>query len=155
MIWLNPHLFQTCPMHTTILKKVFYIFEHLSCLRERLSRERAVGEGNQKKKYFIFPCVLLLSGCATLSGVGTDNSPAPTPLCAFKPLFVPEARWSAQSGVGADGHYLKLTPAIDNTQLFTVDAKGQAFAFDVVTGRAGFCKATKTAVTTGVAAKAG
>lgn len=82
---------------------------------------------------------VLLSGCAaikgTISGVGTDNTPKPSPLFPVKPQIPVRIVWASHGGglVGSD--YLKLGPVVADNKIFTADAKGGVFANDQRTGK--------------------
>lgn len=74
---------------------------------------------------------LLMSGCetvtgitGTLTGVGTDNTPKPTPLVKFKQTLPVKTAWvrDVSSSIGSD--YLKLDPVGVDNRIFTADKKG-------------------------------
>jgi outer membrane protein assembly factor BamB len=91
--------------------------------------------------------VLSLSGCSgfdtvkeSISGVkdyftgGADNSEPPNPLVEYTPEVKIEVLWKETVGVGADGHSLKLVPAIGSGRVFAADWDGLVEARDLTTG---------------------
>lgn len=93
-----------------------------------------------------------IAACNMITGIGTDNAPAPTPLTNIAhPCLSPQlVIFKKDLGVGTDGAYLKLNSALNNHHLYTVDAKGQVCAFDTQSGRTLWCKETKAPAVTGV-----
>ncbi|OGT15137.1 MAG: outer membrane protein assembly factor BamB [Gammaproteobacteria bacterium RIFCSPHIGHO2_02_FULL_38_33] len=106
-------------------------------------------------RFLVFIFICFLSACSSITGVGKDNLPEPSALPEFNFEFKPNLMWSQTAGVGADGLYLKLSPAMANRHIFTIDAHGQACSFDKDTGHAAWCQALKTPATTGVVVKEG
>lgn len=96
-----------------------------------------------------FAISLLLSGCSTLSGMGTDNTPKPAALKPFAAEYTVKTAWTtrANSGVGKD--YLKLGPVTADGRLFTADADGRVVALDPETGRTTWSINTKAPLTSG------
>lgn len=96
---------------------------------------------------------LLLSACSTITGIGTDNAPEPTPLTSIKsPAFKPELVFTQETGVGADDLYYKFRLAVNCQSLYVVDAKGHASALNLNTGKPSWAVATKARASSGVAA---
>ncbi len=95
--------------------------------------------------------VLILTGCSTLSGLGSDNAPKPAPLLALKNEYAVKTLWTAhaQSGVAKD--YLQLGPVAADGRLFTADAKGKVVALDAHNGRVIWRVNTKAPITSGPA----
>lgn len=102
---------------------------------------------------------ILLSGCAaikgTISGVGTDNTPAPSPLVTYKQQLSVRNVWMAHAGgiVGSD--YLKLGPYVADNRIFTADAKGIVFANDLKAGKRLWSVNVKCPITSGPVANQG
>lgn len=101
----------------------------------------------------LISCSLLLSGCGTFSGVGTDNNPKPAPLEKFAQQLAVKPLWSVKAGKGSGDDYLKLAPAISNGVIYTADYSGQVTATRVDDGRQIWQINTKQTITSGVAAK--
>lgn len=78
---------------------------------------------------------LSLSGCAAITGIGKDNTPAPSPLVNFQPQLHPHQVWSSRAGKGTDEQYLNLVPAINGNAVFTADYKGNVTALDLQSGK--------------------
>ena len=89
--------------------------------------------------------VFLLSGCST------SPSPVlpPVKLTAVKNAFVIKRRWEHDFGEGAGENYLKLTPALENKILYTVDYQGLVTAYN--TGNRSIRWQTKLAMPTSTA----
>ncbi len=108
-------------------------------------------------RYLVFGGLLvssiLLSGCntiaGTISGVGTDNAPSPSPLVAFKQQVPVRSVWMAHAGGLVGNDYLKLGPFINGDKIFTADAKGNVFATDLRTGKRFWTVNLKTPITSG------
>ncbi len=87
---------------------------------------------------FLIPVVLgyILSGCAAMEPVSDalggildplleqDNAEPPHELTEYTAEIKPEIVWQETIGVGSDGLYLKLGPAIVNDKLFIADHDG-------------------------------
>lgn len=91
----------------------------------------------------------LLSGCGLLSGFGTDNTPAPTPLTSYKPSITLQPLWTATVGSGSEGAYLRLLTAYADNRLFTADSSGKIMATDAVKGSNLWRTNIKTAISSG------
>jgi len=80
--------------------------------------------------------MLLLQGCGTLRNYfgGEDNSEPPAPLVEFEQTASIVERWSSGVG-GTEEHYLKLTPAITENQIYTVARDGDVEALALDSGR--------------------
>ncbi len=78
---------------------------------------------------------LSLGGCAEITGLGTDNTPAPTPLVNIKPQLNPHQAWSTRAGKGTDGEYLNLVPSSYGNALYTADYKGNVTALSLQNGQ--------------------
>lgn len=83
-------------------------------------------------------CLILitssLSACATLTGLGKDNTPPPTPLVAFQPEMTPVQLWSSKPGSGTHEMVVKLVPVLVNNLIITADQRGNITATDTSTG---------------------
>lgn len=89
----------------------------------------------------LFVLVTLLSGCSTMSswvdGItgGDDNAQPPAEL---KPIEAPvslERIWNTSVGVGNDGQFVTLVPAVVDGVLYAADRKGRVVALDAATGK--------------------
>ncbi len=80
--------------------------------------------------------MLLLQGCGTLRNYfgGEDNSEPPAPLVEFEQTASIVERWSDGVG-GTEEHYLKLTPAVTENQIYTVARDGDVEALALDSGR--------------------
>ena len=94
-------------------------------------------------------CGLLLTGCGTLSGLGTDNTPKPAPLAAFKAEYVVKPIWSTHANSGVNNDYLQLGPVAADGHLFMADAEGKVVALDPRTGRVIWRTNTKAPLSSG------
>lgn len=77
----------------------------------------------------------LLSGCAFINGLGSDNTPKPSPLVTFKPQFNVNTLWADSAGSGIGVNYLKLGPAANANAVFVADPKGKVTAFAAPNGQ--------------------
>ncbi|OGT46547.1 MAG: outer membrane protein assembly factor BamB [Gammaproteobacteria bacterium RIFCSPHIGHO2_12_FULL_41_20] len=93
---------------------------------------------------------LLLTACNGF--FDKDNTPAPSPLVSFTPEIQPKLLWSAHTGSGNSGEYLKLQAALTDKQVFTVDKKGNVAAVDKTNGHIQWRLATHIAAAGGPAA---
>ncbi len=98
---------------------------------------------------------LLSSGCSTISGIGVDNNPKPSPLVHFTPTLNPQQLWLAKTGKGSLDFYLKLAPAYTKDTLFTVDTTGKVTANRVSDGQHLWSIATQETITSSPAAAHG
>lgn len=99
--------------------------------------------------------ISLLSLSLSACGLGLfdkDNTPPPSPLVSFKSEAVPHINWYTSTGHGVDKDYLKLTPALSNTAIFTADNNGVVAANDKLTGKSLWQVKTQTQISGGVAA---
>jgi len=78
-----------------------------------------------------------LTGCATISGIGKDNTPPPTPLTAkYTAQVIPKTVWATNAGDGVGKNNFNLVTALgNNNQVFTADRKGQVTAVNATTGK--------------------
>lgn len=72
-----------------------------------------------------------LAGCSQPTRVAENKKPMPM---SHSHQLVPD--WYAQSGKGAAREYLRLSPALANGVVYSVDTQGDLYAFDQVTGKA-------------------
>src|SRR5579872_598144 len=85
------------------------------------------------KNLIFVATVLLLSACSTF--FDKDNTPAPAKLVDFKPEAQVQSLWYTSTGIGSNSDYLKLTPAISNTTIFTASKNGVVAANNMQTGK--------------------
>jgi outer membrane protein assembly factor BamB len=64
-----------------------------------------------------------------------DNTPTPTPLTSFTPQASPRLMWSSKVGKGATGNdYLKMSPALGRSAIYTTSTKGTITSVNKITG---------------------
>lgn len=102
---------------------------------------------NNKKPLFVIVLMLALTACNGF--FEKDNTPEPTPLTSFTAEVKPRLLWSVKTGSGTDGDYLKISPAIGETTIFTVDAKGTVTAINRSNGRIQWQTRTGLPITAG------
>lgn len=79
-------------------------------------------------------CTTLLSACSSF--FDTDNTPTPNPLPNYTAEVAPQLLWSASVGAGATGYdYLKMSPVVNETAVFTTSTNGTVTAVNRMTGR--------------------
>src|SRR5690606_11654151 len=82
-----------------------------------------------------------------------DNTPEPTPLTSYAPEVTPRLLWSANVGAGAAGNdYLKLSPAVSETAVYTTSTSGTVTALSKTSGKRLWQVNTRLPVTTGAGA---
>lgn len=94
----------------------------------------------------------LLNGCA---GLGTPNTPTPSPLTNFTPVFAPHEMWFADVGSGVKSDYLKLGPVFSNGTIFVANANGKVVALNARTGKSIWRKQVGASISSGPAAGQG
>ncbi|MDP3008730.1 MAG: outer membrane protein assembly factor BamB [Methylococcales bacterium] len=100
-----------------------------------------------RKITLVLLCLVGLAGCSAMdyakesvSGIydyfsgGEDNSTPPTPLVEYHQELEAQIVWKESIGVGADGHTLKLIPAIGGGKVIAADREGVVQARDAKTG---------------------
>lgn len=100
----------------------------------------------------IFICLLFLTGCA---GLGDDNTPMPAPLTAYPFQFQPMLLWSVATGRGMDDDYLRLSPVIQENQIFVASKSGLVTALELAHGHRLWQKNIKHIITSGPAVREG
>ena len=90
-----------------------------------------------------------LTSCELLEN---DNTPTPTPLAPIHPEVHPQLRWSLKANSGVGKEYLKLTPAVDETNIYTASTNGTLVALNKETGREYWRTQTALTILTGPAA---
>jgi outer membrane protein assembly factor BamB len=108
-----------------------------------------------KQAFVTVLLTLLLGGCSTLGGWsesilgGDDNADPPAPLVDIESPIAVKKLWSTSVGVGDDKQFINLVPAVDESQIFVADRKGQVVAFDLETGKKNWSVKTETAIAAG------
>ncbi len=97
-----------------------------------------------------FICLLFLTGCA---GLGDDNTPMPAPLTAYAFQFQPVLLWSVATGRGMDDDYLRLSPVIQENQIFVASKSGLVTALELKHGHKLWQKNIKQIITSGPAVR--
>jgi outer membrane protein assembly factor BamB len=90
-----------------------------------------------KRLLTLFPLLLLLGGCTTVSGwlVGEDNAEPPSPLEAFQAERSVTTLWSTDVGDGVDDQAIRLLPAVGGGRVYMADANGLVMALNAENGR--------------------
>ena len=108
-----------------------------------------------KQAFVTVLLTLLLAGCSTLGDWsesilgGEDNAAPPAPLVDIESPIAVKKLWSTSVGVGDDKQFINLVPAVDESQIFVADRKGQVVAFDLETGKKNWSVKTETAIAAG------
>lgn len=104
------------------------------------------------KKIFALGLCVLLTGCTTISGVGEDNTPAPTALVVYQAQFTPQLVWSRHTnpaktvsifdlsnGMSFWESPLKNTlvagPSVGHQSVYVGDNNGGVWALDLNSGK--------------------
>ena len=87
---------------------------------------------------------LAMCGCGSMTAVtnsldrllhgDASNAVAPAELQEFEPSISVDRLWTSRIGKGADEHYLKLTPVVEDTTLFVADRYGRLMATTLESG---------------------
>lgn len=102
-----------------------------------------------KKKLVGVITSLLLTGCSSLSGFGTDNHPKPAPLASITPAIQVKSVWSATAGNGAANMQIALPLAADGDVLYASNFDGTVAAFKANNGKRLWSTQTKANLTSG------
>jgi outer membrane protein assembly factor BamB len=108
-----------------------------------------------KQAFVTVLLTLLLAGCSTLGDWsesilgGEDNADPPAPLVDIESPIPVKKLWNTSVGVGNDKQFINLVPAVDESQIFVADRKGQVVAFDLETGKKNWSVKTETAIAAG------
>ncbi|MBB72677.1 MAG: outer membrane protein assembly factor BamB [Legionellales bacterium] len=89
-----------------------------------------------------------MSGCNTLGFGKTNKQPLP-PLPEIKDPIQIQKVWQARPGVGSHGQYLRLTPQLDGSTIYTTDVKGHISAVADLDGRILWTTKVKDSITAG------
>lgn len=92
-------------------------------------------------------CAASLSACTGF--FDTDNTPKPAALTAFKPTAHPVKIWSTQAGSGSGDEYLKMSPAMDESAIYTASSNGTVTSVNKSNGRINWQNNTGLTLTTG------
>lgn len=101
------------------------------------------------KPLILAPFVCLLASCGFFD---KDNTPEPKPLKPYTQEVRPQLIWSAKTGNGTDGEYMKLSPVIDGNNIFASNLNGVVSALNKTNGQRLWQVNTKADVNTGPAA---
>ena len=95
---------------------------------------------------------LQLSGCGVMDSFfgGEDNSVPPTDLEDINSTVNVRSIWSKDVGVGIDDAFVDLSPAISDTEIFTVDREGQVTSLSLESGNINWQIELDTIITGGV-----
>lgn len=96
----------------------------------------------------IFVCLLFLTACA---GLGEDNTPMPAPLTAYPFQFQPVLLWSVATGRGMSEDYLRLSPVIQEDQIFVASKAGLITTLELAHGHKLWQQNIKQIITSGPA----
>jgi outer membrane protein assembly factor BamB len=91
---------------------------------------------------------LFLTACAGF--FEKDNTPEPTPLTAFSQQTSPRMLWSANVGPGAGSNdYLKMSPAVNETAIYTASTNGTITSLNPATGRKNWQRYVRMSLSSG------
>lgn len=96
----------------------------------------------------IFVYLLFLTACA---GLGEENTPMPAPLTAYPFQFQPVLLWSVATGRGMGEDYLRLSPVIQEDQIFVASKAGLVTTLELAHGHKLWQKNIKQIITSGPA----
>jgi outer membrane protein assembly factor BamB len=108
-----------------------------------------------KQAFVAVLLTLLLAGCSTLGDMsesilgGEDNADPPAPLVEIENPIQLKKLWDTSVGVGDDKQVVNLVPAVDESQIFVADRKGQVAAFDLGSGKKNWSVKTAAAISAG------
>lgn len=83
------------------------------------------------KYLLLIVLTLLLTACGFFD---KDNTPIPAPLPEFEPEFKPRLLWSKRTGASIGNEYLRISPAISDCAIYTVNDKGIVSSFNKMNG---------------------
>lgn len=98
------------------------------------------------KQSILVACVCAISACGFFD---KDNTPQPKSLTSFTPQMHPRLLWKTTAGNGAGGEYLKLSPAMSESAIFTSSSNGDVAAIAKANGHINWRKSTGLMITTG------
>jgi len=76
-----------------------------------------------------------MNGCASITGVGTDNSPAPNALTQFNPQVKPVKIWSVNTSQKINSNNSNYAPSVTNDAIYTAGNKGVVCSINRQTGK--------------------
>lgn len=89
------------------------------------------------KKHIVRALAAMGLAAVLLTGCDKDNTPPPTPLSKVAPSEIKvNIMWRNGNGLGADGQFLKLGPAVNAQQVVTVGYRGTVTAYNRQNGNA-------------------
>lgn len=100
----------------------------------------------------ILLCAIFLSGCSIFSKK-TGNEPME--LVDFDATVKVKKAWSRDVGAGQGDGFTRLSPAIEDETIYTVDHKGRVVALDRLNGKKRWQRKTKEEVSGGVGVESG
>jgi outer membrane protein assembly factor BamB len=86
-------------------------------------------------KMIVVILITSLTGCATFTGLGKDNTPPPYALVNYTSQVSPKLIWSIQASHGSGKYYLNFVPAVNANAIFTVGQYGLVTALNVNNGQ--------------------
>lgn len=98
---------------------------------------------------FILFATLLLTACGTL--FEKDNTPVPKPLPQYQAEVQPRLVWTTNTG-GTGSEYLKASPAVTDSAIYTASLNGYVTAVDRISGRINWRTNTGLSLTSGAGA---
>lgn len=108
------------------------------------------------KKVTIIRTLLLAATALSLNACSSffdkDNTPTPAPLVNFPAQARVQTLWYTSTAAGSNNDYLKLTPAINGTTIFTTSKNGNVAANDMQTGKSLWKTNTGAEISGGTAA---
>ncbi|MCX4190220.1 outer membrane protein assembly factor BamB [Methylophaga sp. OBS3] len=108
----------------------------------------------------LIPVVLLinlLTACGAIEYLFVEETyeAPPEPLVEFTPEFEPKTLWRESTGDGSESAYADLSPWIQGSNIYTVDAAGDVRAYQTDKGRQVWRQKLKVSVATGVGGGSG
>lgn len=101
----------------------------------------------QTKNLLFLAFTLLLASCSTF--FDKDNTPDPKPLTNITPEVQPHKLWSVRTGDGSGSEYLKMSPSLGASNLYTASVSGTVTAVDKSSGRIQWQTNTRLPITSG------
>ena len=104
---------------------------------------------NRMRVFSLLAMVLLVAGCSPWF-LGSDNRTPPTELVDIQnPLHI-EKLWQTEVGSGADGAFVKLTPAVADGRIYAASHDGVVVALNATSGALVWKVKTKRSISAGV-----
>ena len=97
---------------------------------------------------FIFAAIIpILSACNGF--FDKDNTPTPASLTDYRAEIEPKKLWVVHAGYGSDDNTLRLTPAVDEHNVYTTSTNGTVSALNRINGNIVWQTNTRAPITSG------